>query len=56
MEITKYIYLITALKGNLEVLEFYLSINISEGNIVLSTPLHLFDSFNYFSDEDWHNG
>ena len=25
---------------------------MSEGNIVLSTPLHLFDSFSYFSDED----
>ena len=25
---------------------------ISEGNIVLNTPLHLFNSFSYFSDED----
>ena len=25
---------------------------MSEGNIVLSTPPHIFNSFSYFSDED----
>ena len=62
-KITKYIYSSTVLKYNFELLVLYLSISvwcyfilplhyISEGNIVLSTPLHLFDSFSYFSDED----
>ena len=57
------IYSSTVLKYNFEVLVLYLSISmwcyfilplhyISEENIVLSTPLHLFDSFSYFSDED----
>ncbi len=54
----KYIYSSTALKYNFEVFVLYLSISlfcyfilllnyISEANIVLFTPLHLFDNFSY---------
>ncbi len=62
-KITKYIYLSTVLKYSFEVLVLYLSVSIfcyfilllnqtSEANIVLFTPLHLFDNFSYFADSD----
>ena len=43
-----YLYLSIIILSYLILLLYY----ISEGNIVLFTPLHLFDSFSYFSVED----
>ncbi len=63
-KVTKYIYLSTVLKYKFEELVLYLSTSIfcyfkllhhiSEGNIVLFTPLQLSDNLSYFLDSDYY--